>query len=91
MNKFSYSNSILGYGNSIFEELFALESLLKLTKEACLKQEINSNYYGLDDFNKVKLSEERNHYLNLLTIAIDKIDVLKEISQSIEKEAYLLK
>ena len=91
MNNIIYSNSILAYEMSIFEELFTLESLLKLTKEACLKQEINSNYYNLDDSNKIKLSEERNHYLNLLTIAIDKVELLKQINQNIEKEACSLK
>jgi hypothetical protein len=54
-----------------------------LTKDTCLKQEIDSNYYNLDDLNKIKLSEERNNYLNLLTVAIDKIANLNQINQNI--------
>ena len=91
MNNKCYSNVILAYENSLFEELSSLESVLKSTKDSCLKQEINSNYYELADDNKVKLSEERNHYLNLLTIAIDKINLLKQINRNIENEICLLK
>lgn len=91
MSKINYSETFLAFENSMFEELATLESLLKLTRDTCLKQEIDSKYYDLDDSNKIKLSQERNHYLNLLTIAIDKINKLNQINQNLEKEIYSLK
>ena len=91
MNNKIYSNAICACENSLFDELSSLESVLKLTKDSCLKQEFNSNYYDLVDINKVKLSEERNHYLNLLTIAIEKVNLLKQINRNLENEICLLK
>lgn len=91
MNCMLGSKTLYCYENSLFNELSSLESILKLTKDSCFDQEINANYYNLIDNDKLKLSEERNHYLNLLSIALDKVSVLKTINQNIEKEIYRLK
>lgn len=85
------SNFLFEYENSLFEELSVLESVLKLTKNSCFEQEANSNYYSLVNSEKIKLSEERNHYLNLLAIALEKVQLLKLINKNIENEIYSLK
>lgn len=77
---------VLSYCEKCFDELFILESVIKLTKEACLEKEFGANYYELTKKNKRALSEERNHYINLLTIALDKVEKLKSININIEKE-----
>ena len=77
--------------NDLFNELSSLESILKLTKESCYEQELNGNYYCSIKSNRIKLSEERNHYLNLLTIALEKINTLKAINLNLEKELCSLK
>ena len=82
--------SLLGYENSLFNEQSALESVLKLTKDSCFEQEICANYYNLDKLMQLRLSEERNHYLNLLTIALDKVSLLKKINNDLEIEIYSL-
>lgn len=81
---------ITGIENSI-NELFTLESVIKLTKDACLEREFDSIYYGVSDDKKSKLSEERNHYINMLTIALDKLSNLKEIILIVENETCKLK
>lgn len=68
------------------EELFKLESVVQLTKEACLEREFASIYYDLVDKNKSGLSEERNHYINLLTIALNMLSNLKQIIFIVEDE-----
>lgn len=62
---------------AIYEELCALESLVLFTQEVCLKKEISSYYYNLDNNEKKKLSEERNHYINMLSLANEKINLIK--------------
>lgn len=74
-----------------FSELFALESIIKLTKEACLEREFASIYYELEEKSKTALSEERNHYINMLTIALDKLSNLKQTIHIAEYEAGKLK
>ncbi len=73
------------------EELFTLESILKVTKETCLERELAGLYYNLGNDAQTGLSEERNHYINLLGIALDKIANLKEINLTAEIEIYNLK
>lgn len=90
MKKTFKNNNLLSYENTLYDELCSLNSILKLTKNSCLEQESNSNYYNLNGTEKIMLSEERNHYLNLLTIAIDKISLLKSINKNIENEIYTL-
>ena len=71
-----------------FDEIYMLESIIKLIKESCLEKEIDSKYYNLDSFDKILLSEERNHYINLLSMAIDKLSDLKQMNVNLEKEVF---
>lgn len=73
------------------EEVFTLESVIKLTKETCLEREVTGNYYNLEENAKTSLSEERNHYINMLTIALDKLSKLKDIIFIVEDETSKLK
>ena len=81
------SASMLVHCERLYDELFTLESIIELTKEACLKKEFTAIYYELTENNKIALSEERNHYINLLSIALDKVERLKNINLSLENEA----
>lgn len=80
------NRKILSRVENIFEELSALESIIKLTKDACYEQESVSNYYNLNAKEKLILSAERNHYINLLNIALDKVTSLQELNILLEKE-----
>ena len=75
---------------NLYDELFLLESIIKMTKEACLKKEFSAIYYNLSDKERCILSEERNNYINMLSIALEKVDELKEINNNIEREVYCL-
>lgn len=72
--------------NKTFDLLFLLESVIKLTQESCLQKELSCNYYNFLNKDKNLLSEERNHYINLLSIALEKVSTLKEINAKLEKE-----
>ena len=76
--------------NNFFDELFCLESIIKLTKTACLEREESSNYYHLPVKYKFPLSEERNNYINMMNIALDKVNNLKKINSTIENEIQYL-
>lgn len=58
---------------SSIDDLFKLNTLIKVAKESCLEKELSSAYYGLNDRNRLKLSTERNNYINLLSIAEEKL------------------
>lgn len=58
---------------STIDDLFMMESLINLTKESCIKKELESVYYNLDKDMQLKLSNERNNYINLMSIAEEKI------------------
>ena len=60
-----------------------------LTKEVCQEKEFSSMYYNLPPKDKFTLSAERNHYINMLTLALDRVSNLKQINCGIEN--YLAK
>lgn len=72
------------YCEDCYDQLNYLESIIKMTKNVCQEHEFSAIYYDLPNKYKFILSEERNHYINMLTIALDKINKLKEINDGIE-------
>lgn len=68
--------------DELLNELEVIESLIRFTKTACEEKEFNSRYYELADWKRLNLSSERNHYINVLSIALEKINGLKTLSYS---------
>ena len=60
-----------------------VESLLKAIFENCLSKECNSQYYNKENFTQ-KLSEERNTYINLLSLSIEKLKKIQDYNNKIE-------
>lgn len=85
-----YNKKIHVCCENLYDELFLLESIIKMTQEVCLKKEFSSNYYNLSGKEKFTLSEERNNYINMLSIALDKVNELKAINNHIENEFFCL-
>ncbi len=72
--------------DNFFNQLYSLESILRLTKDVCQEKEFSSIYYNLPPKDKYVLSEERNHYINMLDLALDRVSDLIEINYSMENE-----
>ena len=89
MKKFMCSQVVNDLNESIIEELLTVESLVQATMNSCLSRECGAQYYNSSELTS-KLSEERNHYLNLLTIALEKVAILKGINKNLEEEIYSL-
>lgn len=85
------TKKILSSLDDTFDVLFSLESIIKMTHNTCRDKEIYSIYYDLPNNYKITLSEERNNYINMLTLALDKISNLKELNLVVEKEISSLK
>lgn len=77
---------ILSYFDDSFNSISTLESILKTTVNSCMNKEINSEYYNLEENDSQMLSEERNNYINLLEIALEKLISLKSVNLIIEKK-----
>ena len=54
--------------------------------KGCFEKENNSIYYNLCNEKIIKLSNERNHYINLLSIAIEKLKIITDINETLEQE-----
>ena len=80
------SQEILSCFENTFEVLFSLETIIKVTQNNCLDKEVCAKYYNLPAKEQCILSEERNQYINMLTLAMDKVSRLKEINLVIEQE-----
>lgn len=72
--------------DNLFNQLYSLESILQVTKEVCQEREFSSVYYNLPQNYKYTLSEERNHYINMLELALARVSDLKKINNGLENE-----
>lgn len=84
------SESKITFDNA-FELIDSLKSVINFTKKVCEDKEILSKYYNLTSEDKLSLSEERNNYINMLSIALDKVKSLENINICLEEEFIILK
>lgn len=68
-----------------FDELYTVDTIIELTRKTCMDCEFNSNY-NLPSEIAIRISTERNHYINMLNILSEKINTIMELNQSIENE-----
>lgn len=82
-------SNLLYFHQKAFDELFVIDTLVKLTKTSCLDKEFQGQYYGIPQTKSCELSAERNHYINMLSLLSEKISYIMELSLSMEKEILL--
>lgn len=70
------------------ETIFIIESILKSIQESCYYKEMISQYYDLSLADSKLLSEERNHYINLISISLEKVSKIKKHLNFLEQNSY---
>lgn len=80
---------LLNYCQQALDELYIVDSIVKMTKNSCLEREFNGQYYGADIESSKKMSAERNNYINMLTVLSERIDNIMNINVNIENEFLL--
>ena len=79
----------LSYNDEAFSEIHNTSSLIDAVLTWCKDKEFRGEYYNIPRKYAVKLSEERNQYLSLLTMASDRLHNLKQLNINIEQELTL--
>ena len=69
-----------------YEEIIMLESLISLVHETCLNLELNAEYYEDIEDSVLKINEERNRYLNILSMAQEKLKNIEKLNTKLEEE-----
>lgn len=75
---------LCNYVDESFEAIATLETILELTLKSCFLKENDAIYYDISDNLKLELSKERNQYMNLLSIALEKVEHIKNINIMLE-------
>ena len=84
--KIESNKSIMLSCDFAIERLFSIETIIKLTKEYCLAKEIKSIHCNLSLSDKKILSEERNQYITMLNLALEKLQELRNLNQELEEK-----
>ena len=81
--------ALRNYCQQAFDELYIVDSIVKMTKNSCLEHEFNGEYYGASCESSKKLSAERNNYINMLTLLSERILNIIHLNGLIENEFLL--
>lgn len=90
MNKNKIVLFYLDLCQNAYEELTVIDSLLVAIQETCLNLEMKSEYYNSQKTSTLKISEERNRYINLTSIARERIKKMEFLNSQMENKAILL-
>ena len=83
MKKIMCSEVVNDLNESIIDELLTVESLVLAIMDSCLSKECGAQYYSGNDISS-RLSEERNYYINMLGVALEKIKRIQSLNGAIE-------
>ncbi len=84
--KKSFKYKLLNYQQANFDELYKADSIVQLTIHSCQEREFSGQYYGASDIVKKKISEERNNYINMMTLLAERVSNMMELNLLFEKE-----
>ena len=82
----SLISGVLLYQNKVFDELYHANTLIYATISSCQEKEFKSEYYGIPKDFIPMISNERNGYISLLTIASDKLKYVNKLNLNIEEK-----
>lgn len=88
MNK-TVGNSLSAKYEQAFNELYILNSLINTTKLLCEDREFRGKYYDISSEKAKMLSEERNEYINMLSVLSDKMNYIIKLYLSMEDDLIL--
>ena len=82
-------NIIINYQEKILDEIYNADVLINAAKSCCQEREFRGEYYGLSNEYIKKVSNERNEYISLLTLASDKIKNVHKLNKTMEQNLML--
>ena len=82
-------NSLMTCSQEVFNELYIIDSIVQMTKKTCQDYEFSGQYYGIPVEKSIKLSTERNNYINMLNLLSEKISNIMKLNLLMEKEITL--
>ena len=75
---------IVQFYEQTFREMHILHTIIKLVKESCEEKENKGIYYGLKVDGRKQICNERNHYINGLEAAEDRLSNILKMYVSAE-------
>ncbi len=82
-------NNLLAVYEKIFNEVYYADTIVEMLRQACQDKEFSGQYYGISKEIALKLSEERNHYINMLDLLSERITNIKTLNLLLEQAIML--
>ncbi len=84
-------DKLLCYYQNVLNELYIIDTIVKMTSDSCMEREFSGQYYGTTGKYSAQLSAERNSYINMLSVLSEKVAILIDLNISAEDELLLQK
>lgn len=85
MKKYCNFDAYTCYQES-FNKLYMINTLINMVRKMCEEREFKGEYYNISKKSAAKLSEERNDYINVLSIVCDSIADVLNLKLKMETE-----
>ena len=85
----NHIGKLLNFCQKLYNELESISTIIVITKSYCINKEVLGEYYNSSRDISVKISTERNDYINMLTLLSEKLTNTKDLCNSLEDEAVL--
>ena len=70
-----------------FNEMYVMNTVINMVKHSCEDREFRAEYYGAKSSDIArKISDERNDYINMLSVVSDRISAIMSLLILMEKE-----
>lgn len=73
------SKDIRKFYQDAFSEMYVVNTLINVAKSNCQEKEFKAEYYGIPIKYTNYISDERNDYINILSVVADRISNLIEL------------
>lgn len=82
----NHISNLLRFCQKLYNELESINTVIVITNSYYLNKEVNGQYYNSPSEISLKISDERNKCINMLTLVSEKLSATKSLCESIEDE-----
>ncbi len=84
----NHISRVLSFCNKLYNELETINTIIIITYNYYFDKELSGHYYEMPAEFSIRISEERSHCINILSLLIKKTEEIKNICEEMEEHLH---